>query len=50
VETTRAGALDDDNGDEDVREVAAEKGAGVLGLIYQFQKAQTEGRGTGVNI
>lgn len=49
--TTRAGALDDDNGDEeDVREVAAEKGAGVLGLIYQFQKAQTEGRGTGVNI
>ncbi|KAI9874275.1 MAG: autophagy protein atg9 [Pleopsidium flavum] len=49
--TTRAGALDNDNGDEeDVREATSEKGAGVLGLIYQFQKAQTEGRGTGVNI
>ena len=49
--TTRAGALDDpDEGDEDVQAVTGDKGAGVLGLIYQFQKAQTEGRGTGVNI
>ncbi|KAI9824195.1 MAG: hypothetical protein M1819_000907 [Sarea resinae] len=48
--TTRAGAVDEE-GDEEDREAAdGEKGAGVLGLIYQFQKAtQTEGRG-GVNI
>lgn len=49
--TTRAGAVEeDDDVAEGAREVGAEKGAGVLGLIYQFQKAQTEGRGTGVNI
>lgn len=49
--TTRAGAIDDpDDGEEDVQAVTGDKGAGVLGLIYQFQKAQTEGRGTGVNI
>jgi len=48
---TRAGAVEeDDDGVEGVREVGAEQGAGVLGLIYQFQRAQTEGRGTGVNI
>ncbi|KAI9796271.1 MAG: autophagy protein atg9 [Candelina submexicana] len=49
--TTRAGAVDDeDDEEEDVAAVAGGKGAGVLGLIYQFQKAQTDGRGTGVNI
>ncbi len=50
--TTRAGAVDDEDDDEeeDVAAVAGGKGAGVLGLIYQFQKKQTEGRGAGVNI
>lgn len=50
--TTQATALDgeEDDEDEDVDAVTGEKGAGVLGLLYQFQKAQTEGRGTGVNI
>ena len=46
--TTRATAQDDEDEDEDVDAVTGEKGAGVLGLLYQFQKAQTEG--TGVNI
>ena len=41
---------DDDNDDEDVDAVTGDKGAGVLGLLYQFQKAQTEGRGAGVSI
>ena len=39
--------------EEDVEAVAGEKGAGVLGLIRQFQKAQGEGRagvGTGMGI
>ncbi|KAI9758551.1 MAG: Golgi transport complex subunit 6 [Chaenotheca gracillima] len=49
--TTRAAAQEDDEDeDEDVGALTGEKGAGVLGLLYQFQKAQTEGRGTGVNI
>ena len=47
--TTRAGARDDD-GEEDVQVTNQDKGPGVLGLVYQFSKAQTEGRGTGVNI
>ena len=47
--TTRAGARDDD-GEEDVQVTSQDKGPGVLGLVYQFSKAQTEGRGTGVNI
>ncbi|KAI9797888.1 MAG: autophagy protein atg9 [Piccolia ochrophora] len=48
---TRAGAHEDDGDDvDDVDTVTGEKGAGVLGLLYQFQKAQTEGRGGGVNI
>ena len=47
--TTRAGARDDD-GEEDVQVMNQDKGPGVLGLVYQFSKAQTEGRGTGVNI
>lgn len=49
--TTQATALDDDDDEEeDVDTVTGEKGTGVLGLLYQFQKAQLEGRGTGVNI
>ena len=47
--TTRAGARDDD-GEEDVQVMNQDQGPGVLGLVYQFSKAQTEGRGTGVNI
>jgi autophagy-related protein 9 len=45
--TTRAGALDDDEDEDEGQELGGEKGAGVLGLIYQFQKAQTDGRGVG---
>ncbi|KZF21871.1 autophagy-related protein 9 [Xylona heveae TC161] len=49
--TTRAGTGEVDEGEgEEAEALAGDKGAGVLGLIYQFQKAQTEGRGTGVNI
>ena len=47
--TTRAGALDEDV-DEDTQATNHDRGPGVLGLVYQFSKAQTEGRGTGVNI
>jgi autophagy-related protein 9 len=47
--TTRAGAPDDD-GEEDEQAATHAKGQGVLGLVYQFSKAQTEGRGTAVNI
>jgi len=47
--TNRAGARDDD-GEEDVQGMNQDRGPGVLGLVYQFSKAQTEGRGTGVNI
>jgi len=46
--TTRAGNTDDP--DDDPRASNTDKGPGVLGLVYQFSKAQTEGRGTGVNI
>jgi autophagy-related protein 9 len=49
--TTRAGAVENDEDEEDGQEAVGEKGAGVLGLIYQFQKAQTDGRGAaGVSI
>ncbi|KAI9772012.1 MAG: autophagy protein atg9 [Geoglossum simile] len=42
---------DDDDEEEGIDGItAAEKGAGVLGLLYQFQRAQAEGRGGGVNI
>ncbi|KAI9823521.1 MAG: autophagy protein atg9 [Phylliscum demangeonii] len=44
--TTRAAARDtedEDHGDGGL----GEEGAGVLGLLYQFQKTQTEGRGGG---
>ncbi|KAJ5544781.1 hypothetical protein N7461_007085 [Penicillium sp. DV-2018c] len=39
---------DQGNGDEDIDDVAG--GAGVLGLIQQFQKANTEGRRTNMGI
>lgn len=49
--TTRAGALDEDEeGGPALHTVTGDRGPGVLGLVYQFSKAQTEGRGTGVNI
>lgn len=47
--TTRAGNTEDDV-DDDPRVSNKDKEPGVLGLVYQFSKAQTEGRGTGVNI
>ena len=47
--TTRAGAVDEGT-DTDGQTTLGDKGPGVLGLVYQFSKAQTEGRGTGVNI
>ena len=47
--TTRAGTVEDGD-DEGIRNVAGDKDPGVLGLVYQFSKAQTEGRGAGVNI
>jgi autophagy-related protein 9 len=45
---SKAGAVDD--GEDGVRGPAAnaETGAGILGLVYQFSKAQTEGRAAGV--
>ena len=48
--TTQAGNVDEDNGEEGTQAVKGDKGPGVLGLVYQFSKAQTEGRGAGVNI
>ena len=47
--TTRAGTRDDD-GEEEEQAATQVRGQGVLGLVYQFSKAQTEGRGTAVNI
>lgn len=47
--TTRAGTVDE-NGGEDVEATNDERGpGGILGLVYQFSKAQ-EGRGAGVSI
>ena len=48
--TTQAGTMDDEDDEDDTRALSGDKGPGVLGLVYQFSKAQTEGRGTGVNI
>ena len=50
-ETTKPGAADEDN-DEDggVRTSEGANNPGVLGLVYQFSKAQTEGRGAGAQI
>lgn len=44
--TTHASPHDED----DAEDGAEGGGAGVLGLLYQFQKAQTEGKGAGVGI
>ncbi|KAL9598786.1 MAG: hypothetical protein Q9219_004284 [cf. Caloplaca sp. 3 TL-2023] len=47
--TTQAATLDD--GIESVKSPAMQNnGTGVLGLVYQFSKAQTGARGTGVSI
>lgn len=49
--TTRAGAMDeDDDGEGGVVTGNGDSNQGVLGLVYQFSKAQTEGRGAGVHI
>ena len=47
--TTRAGNRDED-GEEDAQATNHDRGPGVLGLVAQFAKTQTEGRGTGVSI
>ncbi len=49
--TTRAAARDDGEEDgERIDGLAGDGEVGVLGLLYQFQRAQTEGRGGGVTI
>ena len=49
--TSKAAQLDSDTEDVEGESEADGKGAGVLGLLYQFQKAQTEGRlAGGVNL
>ena len=49
--TTQAAVLDDDDDEDgDGLPTTAERGPGVLGLVYQFSKAQTEGKGAGVQI
>ena len=47
--TTRAGAQSEE-ADREGASVIDGRGPGVLDLVYQFSKAQTEGRGAGVNI
>ena len=47
--TTRAGALEGED-EDDEQATNHDRGPGVLGLVYQFSKAQTERRGTAVNI
>lgn len=47
--TTRAGTRDGE-GEEEFQATNHDRGPGVLGLVYQFSKAQTEGRGAGVSI
>ena len=47
--TTQAGHAEED-GQEGIQASNADRGPGVLGLVYQFSKAQTDGRGTGVSI
>ena len=46
---TKAAAVSEESRHSGGQEAAAKDDAGVLGLLYQFQKAQTENRG-GVNI
>lgn len=47
--TTRAGTRDEDV-EDGMQATNHDRGPGVLGLVYQFSKAQTDGRGTGVSI
>lgn len=47
--TTQAAAVNE-NDEEVKRKTTRDKGPGVLGLVYQFSKARTGSRGTGVNI
>lgn len=48
--TTHGTQLDGDNDHPETGIGIESKGAGVLGLLYQFQKARTEGRGAGVGV
>lgn len=43
-------AGDPDDGETGVPSATTKHNPGVLGLVYEFSKAQTEGRGTGVDI
>lgn len=47
--TTQAATVDEDD-EEAKNKTTRDSGPGVLGLVYQFSKAQTGARGTGVNI
>ncbi|MCJ1391968.1 autophagy protein atg9 [Xylographa bjoerkii] len=49
--TTRAGIMDEDNNvNGDIPASSSDNDPGVLGLMVNFTRAQTEGRGAGVNI
>ena len=45
--TNRAGTRDEDH-EDDAQATKQDGGPGVLGLVYQFSKAQTEGRGVSI--
>ena len=48
---TRAGTVDEEPDVSDgEKALTQDRGPGVLGLVYQFSRTQTEGRGTGVNM
>ncbi|KAL8735572.1 MAG: hypothetical protein Q9166_000741 [cf. Caloplaca sp. 2 TL-2023] len=47
--TTQAATVNDDNEEHEINP-NRDRGPGVLGLVYQFSKAQTGARGTGVKI
>ena len=48
--TTQASNVNNEDDEDDTRTISGDEGPGVLGLVYQFSKAQAEGRGTGVSI
>ena len=48
--TTHAGTIDGDDHNEEESASDNQEEPGVLGLVYRFSKAQTEGRGAGVRI
>ena len=49
--TTRAAEVEDEDGNDAGAPISTtDRSPGVLGLVYQFSKAQTEGRGPGVQV